>query len=45
MKKGLYGILAASLSRAGWRLPEVEVFIAKLKVEMSDLTWMIQDKA
>ncbi|KAL1296772.1 hypothetical protein AAFC00_000236 [Neodothiora populina] len=45
LKKGLHGIMFASLTRAGWQPMEIEVFLAKLIHEMDDPTWKVMDKA
>jgi len=45
LKKGLHGICVASMSRAGWNPLEIDVFVAKLKREMNDPNWMVQDGA
>ena len=45
LKMGLQGITMASLTRAGWSVPEVEVFLAGLRREMKDPSWQIQDQA
>lgn len=45
MKKGLHGIIVATLTRAGWQPVEIDIFIAKLKREMDDPRWNIKDKA
>jgi len=33
------------MSRAGWNPLEIDVFVAKLKREMNDPNWMVQDHA
>ncbi|KAI5275195.1 hypothetical protein E4T47_01714 [Aureobasidium subglaciale] len=45
LKMGLQGITMASLTRAGWSVPEVELFLAGLRREMKDTDWQLQDQA
>lgn len=45
LNMGLQGITMASLTRAGWSVPEVELYLAGLRQEMKEPGWQIQDQA
>lgn len=45
LKQGLQGIAMATLTRSGWSVAEVEVFLASLRREMSDPQYHILDHA
>lgn len=45
LQMGLQGITMASLTRTGWSVAEVEVFLAGLRKEMKEPRWQIQDQA
>ncbi|TKA68710.1 hypothetical protein B0A49_03243 [Cryomyces minteri] len=43
LKQGLHGIAMASLTRAGWTVSEVEVYLSGLRKEMNDKNYRVLD--